>query len=367
MYAGCADGCLDYDPAKSPTLIDFFSGCGGTSVGFRAAGMTIAAGIDNDLTSGLTFAKNFPEATFISADIKRLKLEDIQGLITQLGDAPLVFSACAPCQPFSKQRRGPRDSDIRTPLLLQLSRFVRRFRPVCIFIENVPGMQRGLDGQAPFQKFQRSIKRIGYHTTAGIVSSAAYGVPQRRLRFVAVASRIGPVSFPTATHGPGKGANYSTVREWIAHLPPLAAGEEDPLVPNHRAAKLSALNLQRIQATPEGGGRADWPSHLLPECHSNGYAGHTDVYGRMSWDAPATGLTTRCISYSNGRFGHPTQDRAISAREAASLQTFPEDFVFLGNWEDIGRQVGNAVPVRLATAFGTSIVRHINESGRASA
>jgi len=359
-----ADTRRGYTPAASPALVDFFSGCGGTSAGFRAAGMRIIAGVDNDLSSGATFAKNFPEAKFIGEDIRKLNPAKLQPIIDSAGTSPLVFSACAPCQPFSKQRRGPKTADDRVPLLLEFYAFVKRYLPVCIFIENVPGMQRGADSEFPFQEFQRKIKRLKYYTSAAVVSSASYGVPQQRQRLVALASRLGPIELPPATHGPGtENPRYSTVREWIGDLPPIAAGEAHPFIPNHRASNLSDANLRRIRATPEGGGREDWPVELLPRCHSNGYDGHTDVYGRMSWDQLATGLTTRCISYSNGRFGHPSQDRAISVREAASIQTFPRDFVFTGYWDSMSRQIGNAVPVLMARHFGAQIISHIARYG----
>lgn len=343
-----------------PRLVDFFSGCGGTSAGFRAAGLRVLAGIDNDDASGLTFKRNFPEARFIGTDIREMVPSDLDEILEAGENSSLVFSACAPCQPFSKQRRGSRRGDDRAPLLLELLRFISSFLPACIFIENVPGLQAGLDSESPLHQFQVSVEDLGYHFHIAIVSSASYGVPQRRQRLVALASRLGDIGIPAATHGPGTAhPEYSTVKEYIADLPPLKAGQEDASVPNHRAAGLSELNLRRIRATPQGGGREDWPLKLLPPCHANGYAGHTDVYGRMAWDAPASGLTTRCISYSNGRFGHPDQDRAISVREAACLQTFPRDFVFEGSWEAMGRQVGNAVPVRLAEIFGNHLRQHL--------
>ena len=134
---------------------------------------------------------------------------------------------------------------------------------------------------------------------------------------------------------------------------------------NHKAAKLSERNLDRIRATPEGGGERDWPEYLKLECHK-GFTGYSDVYGRMAWDSPASGLTTRCISYSNGRFGHPEQDRAISIREAACLQTFPEDFMFNGSMVSMARQIGNAVPVRLAKLIGQHFIEHLKDVGRLS-
>jgi DNA (cytosine-5)-methyltransferase 1 len=153
---------------------------------------------------------------------------------------------------------------------------------------------------------------------------------------------------------------YSKVREWISDFPPIGAGETHSTIPNHRAAGLSEINLERISVLKEGEDRMHWPEHLKLKCHSNGYGGHTDVYGRMRWDAPATGLTTRCVSLSNGRFGHPTQNRAISIREAACLQTFPRDFIFEGSLAEMARQIGNAVPVILAERFGRNFVDHLN-------
>ncbi len=183
-----------------------------------------------------------------------------------------------------------------------------------------------------------------------------FGVPQTRERLVLLASRGPKIALPIATHGPGK-LPFATVKDWIGDLACLAAGGIDPVDPSHRAAELSELNMARIAATPEGGGRDNWPDHLLLDCHRN-HKGHTDVYGRLAWNKPAAGLTTRCISYSNGRFGHPEQDRAISVREAACLQTFPTSFVFSGNLNSKARQVGNAVPPAMARSIGMTIQDH---------
>ena len=128
--------------------------------------------------------------------------------------------------------------------------------------------------------------------------------------------------------------------------------------------RLSPLNLERIRATPEGGDRRDWPRRLWPDCHRDGFEGHTDVYGRLRWDSPAPTLTTKCISYSNGRFGHPSQDRALSAREAARLQTFPISFQFAGSLTSQAKQIGNAVPVVLARHFGRHLVHHVADARR---
>lgn len=338
-------------------VVDFFSGCGGTSAGLRAAGMDVALGIDIDQESERTFRRNFPEGEFIRSDIRKLKTRALRPYIDGL--RPLLFSACAPCQPFSKQRRGRSKNDERVPLLLEFVRFVRYYKPTFVFVENVPGLQTLSAEMGPLPEFMRRMKKLGYHLDARVIESCDYGVPQRRRRLVIIGSRGLPLSFPKPTHGPGtRRPNYPTVWEWIGDLPPIAAGEAHPDVPNHRASGLSPLNQKRIRATPEGGGREHWPKRLLLKCHHNDYEGHTDVYGRMRRDAPASGLTTRCISLSNGRFGHPVQDRAISVREAASLQTFPRSFRFEGSLNSMARQIGNAVPVVLARQFGRAFVRH---------
>ena len=143
-------------------------------------------------------------------------------------------------------------------------------------------------------------------------------------------------------------------------MPPC---ETDPEIPDHRAARLSALNLKRIRTTPEGGGNRDWPEDLQLTCHQ-GATGYSDVYGRMSWDRPASGLTTRCISYSNGRFGHPEQDRAISVREAACLQNVPDGLPFFRQprLEGSGKSA-TPWPVGLTTVVGHHVDRHLAEAG----
>jgi DNA (cytosine-5)-methyltransferase 1 len=175
---------------------------------------------------------------------------------------------------------------------------------------------------------------------------------------VVIATRTGKATLPERTHGEGL-RNYISVREAIERFPDLAAGEESAAVANHRAAMLTAPNLERMIHTPHDGGvRADWPKHLVLKCHRGDYKGHSDVYGRMRWDDPAPALTCRCFSISNGRYGHPEQNRAISLREAASLQSFRDDYVFHGNSQaEIGAQIGNAVPVRMAEALGATVIR----------
>ena len=349
------------DLAKPVRVFDFFCGCGGASAGLQAAGMEIALGLDNDPDARRTFEANFPEATFIGEDIAEVPASALDAIVDACREHPLLFNACAPCQPFSRQRRGVTPSgDERLGLLHHVLRFVRRYRPELIFAENVPGLREDGVGHGVFQQLLRTLDELGYSTNHRVVKSQDYGVPQRRARLVLLASVLGPVAFPPPTHGAGPPtAAHSTVGEWIGALPAIAAGETHPVVPNHRAARLSPLNLRRIRATPPGGGWRDLPSDLMPASRQAGFNGFTDVYGRLKWDAPAPALTTRCISYSNGRFGHPEQDRAISVREAASLQTLPASFVLTGNLNSQARQVGNAVPPLLAQRFGECLTGHL--------
>jgi DNA (cytosine-5)-methyltransferase 1 len=330
-------------------VIDFFCGCGGTSLGLQEAGLEITAGIDHDEYASATFRQNFPGAVVIPRDIRNVTMEDIADL---LDDRPVVFSGCAPCQPFSVQNMYRSKDDPRRGLLSEFERFVVLLRPEYVVVENVPGAQR-FSETGPFHDFTVQLLALGYKINSGILRAGDFGVPQERRRLVIVAALGQPVRLPTA--GPATERKDVTVRETIGHLARLSAGEVSDIDPDHAAMRLSPLNMQRIRATPEGGSRRDWPDDLGLICHSS-HAGHSDVYGRMRWDRPAAGLTTRCLSYSNGRFGHPEQDRAISAREAACLQTFPETFQFHGPLTEKGRQIGNAVPPRFAQRIGHEIV-----------
>lgn len=337
-------------------VIDFFSGCGGTSCGFEAAGHSIIGGLDNDPDAAETFKLNFPKAQFLLGDVRDIDAEELAPIIGARG-APLLFAGCAPCQPFSRQNKTSDHTDPRRSLLQEFARFVERWEPEYIFIENVPGMQKARE-TGPLDLFLSTLRRLEYHFDVRVVPALWYGVPQTRERLVLVASKLAPISVPAATHGPSADLSpYTTVRDWIADLPVIAAGGFHPEDPEHRSASLSELNLERIKATPEGGDRRSWPKKLWLNCHKE-YGGHTDVYGRLAWDKPAAGLTTRCISYSNGRFGHPEQHRAISLREAASLQTFPRSYRFVGTMSSRAKQIGNAVPPLMSQVFGEQYKKH---------
>ena len=339
--------------------IDFFCGAGGLTRGLLNAGIEVILGIDNDEKCRETYEANNPPARFINDDIRKISLNDVVSEIQEVPKKELLIVASPPCQPFTKQRRDLRNKE-DAKLLKYISVFIKELQPTHIFIENVPGMTR-VSGNSTYHKFCRILSDLKYQWCGGIVDAKAYSVPQTRRRFILIASREFEPSLPPAIHGQNM-IPYVTVEDAIGKFPPINAGDIHLTMPNHQASALSDLNLKRIRNTPhDGGDRRSWPKHLELECHTNGYYGHTDVYGRMRWKYPAPALTSRCNSLSNGRYGHPTQNRAISLREAASLQSFNEDYKFFGkSITQIAVQIGNAVPVKLAEAIGKHILRLAN-------
>ncbi|STQ63564.1 Modification methylase HaeIII [Gordonia bronchialis] len=316
--------------------------------------MQIAAGLDSDPDASATFKRNFKKSSFIEGDIRNVSTEQVSDVVPS--GAVTLFAGCAPCQPFSRQNGNRSANDPRRNLLREFQRFVLALHPDLVVIENVPGLQLQ-SRKGPLDSFLRAISRDGYAVNVRVLRALEFGVPQERRRLVVLASRIGEPRMPRPTHAIA-GRPARTVRQVIGDLPAIADGDVHPLDDDHAAMRLSDVNRLRIQATPEGGDRRDWDEALVSECHKV-HGGHTDAYGRMWWDRPATGLTTRCLSYSNGRFGHPDQDRAISLREAASIQTFSRRFRFEGSLTSRARQVGNAVPPLMARKIGLSLVESL--------
>ncbi|MDD5209835.1 MAG: DNA cytosine methyltransferase [Elusimicrobiales bacterium] len=340
--------------------VDLFCGAGGVTLGMRTAGIDVRLGIDKNNGFQKTYEFNNPGARFLAADITKITGNELLALIDLKSDEEFVLSSCAPCQPFSTQNRknvlrGYEDD--RSNLLSHVSRIIEELKrkPDYIFIENVPGVNDG--GHLVFDRFHDVLYRLKYTCVSGVVDAADYGVPQHRKRFIFMGKKeTTHMSLPDSTHGHNK-ESYKTVGNFIKDLPAIQAGEKSEVIPNHTCRNLSDLNLRRIRSVPkDGGSRNSFAKELVLKCHKNKYLGHKDVYGRLAWDKPAPTITTKCVCLSNGRFGHPTQDRAISVREAARLQTFPDSYVFFGTGiSSQAAQVGNAVPVHLATVF----VRHL--------
>ena len=338
---------------------DFFCGAGGLTRGLLDAGIDVVAGIDRDERCRNAYECNNPQVDFMHADVSEID-PGCLGLKCWPGKYDdVLFAGCAPCQPFSLQRKGNGKRRDAT-LLSEFGRLVETVLPGYVLIENVPGIAR-VRGFSTFRRFLRMLNANGYRYVSKILDAKHYGVPQNRRRLVLLASRRQQPSLPVRTHG-DQCRPFRTVRHAISHFPPIAAGECHPEISNHAAASITELNLERLRATPhDGGDRRSWPKRLRLECHRGNYKGHTDVYGRMSWDAPAPALTGRCHSISNGRYGHPEQDRAISLREAAAVQSFPDGYRFFGYSKNIALQIGNAVPVKLADQLGKHILRLVND------
>ena len=340
--------------------IDFFCGAGGLTKGLQQAGIDVIAGIDLNKTCQPTYDVNNAPAKFVGADINNIQREDLKALIPDLMENRdnILFAGCAPCQSFSQQRRSNKKRPDAT-VLGEFGRLVEEVLPGSVLVENVPGIAK-IKGRSTFKRFLEVLDRNGYSYVWDTLNAKDYGVPQNRVRMVLIAVRNGRASLPEKTHGEGL-LPYNTVRDTIEKFPPLQAGESHPDILNHTAASIMQINMARLMATPhDGGDRQAWPNHLVLECHKNGHKGHGDVYGRMFWDLPAPTLTGKCYSFSNGRYGHPEQDRAISLREAASLQTFPDDYEFYGNQGQKGLQIGNAVPVLLGEVLGRHILSITN-------
>jgi DNA (cytosine-5)-methyltransferase 1 len=338
--------------------VDLFCGIGGLTHGLVRGGVRVMAGIDLDPKCRFAYEAN-NGAAFIQSDITKLSGESVASLY---GNAKYkLLAGCAPCQPFSAYSRKGRSSrnDTKWSLVSDFGRLVRESDPDLITMENVPQ----LADHKVFDDFLQVLD--SYHVWWQIIDCEQYGVPQTRKRLVLLASRLGPVSLaPSDTSS----RSLATVRAAISKLPPIAAGESHSSDRLHSACSLSELNLRRIRASRPGGTWRDWDADLIAACHLK-LTGETypSVYGRMRWDAPAPTITTQSFGYGNGRFGHPEQDRAISLREAAMLQTFPDDYCFVADGEPVrfnvlGRLIGNAVPVRIGEVIAESLVRHAEQA-----
>ncbi|NTU46331.1 DNA cytosine methyltransferase [Candidatus Roizmanbacteria bacterium] len=348
-------------------IIDLFSGCGGSALGFQQAGFPIKVAVDIDNNASESFKINFPNCKVFSSDISYISGKELLDAGGFRNGNEAILIACPPCQGFSSARRNSqRLSDPRNKLIYEFLRVVEEIRPLAFVLENVPGLATGI-GKPLFIQILQKLSELGYQTIYDVVNTADYGVPQRRKRLVLLGTNNAKIrlTFPCKTNAdPGTASDlppWKSVREAIADLPKINAGEKSPTDPIHCSASLADINLQRLRFTPwDGGDRTSWPEDLVLECHKNA-DGHKDVYGRMRWDYPSPTMTGGCGMISKGRFGHPEQNRAISLREAARLQTFPDEFKFIGNFGEIARQIGNAVPPLLAKRAAESLQYSIDE------
>ncbi len=344
-------------------VIDLFCGIGGLSHGFVKENFKVVAGIDIDNTCKYSFETN-NNSTFISKSVSDILKEEINKLFGKTKHKILV--GCAPCQPFSSYtfKDGEKNDNNKWKLLYEFARLVKETEPDVISMENVSQLINFK--KAPiFEDFLNSLRELGYFVHYEVVNCPDYGIPQNRKRLVLLASKLGEIKLISKTHNK---ENYVTVKDAIGKLPEIKDGEVYKKDRLHFARKLSPLNKKRIQKTPYGGSWKDWSDDLKLECHKKESGkSYPSVYGRMKWEEPSPTMTTHCIGYGNGRFGHPEQDRAISLREASLLQTFPIDYKFFDEKEEffssvvIARQIGNAVPVRLGEVVAKSIKEHLKQ------
>ncbi|EFC90413.1 DNA-cytosine methyltransferase [Dethiosulfovibrio peptidovorans DSM 11002] len=347
---------------KGISVVDLFCGAGGLTHGFVMEGFRVLAGVDTDKACKYPFEKNNAGAEFIASDVRDLSPEDLAKLYPE-GDMK-VLVGCAPCQPFSSYTNGDRKKDGKWRLLYTFADLIKGVDPEIFSMENVPDLVRRFGKDGVYSDFVESLSDR-YEISAYVVHCPEYGIPQRRTRLVLFGSKRGKVELIPPSHDR---SSFRTVRDAIGHLPPLSAGEVDRKDPLHRAPRLSETNLERIKQSKPGGTWQDWDEDLVAKCHRKKTGtSYLAVYGRMRWDEPAPTMTTLCFGYGNGRFGHPDQDRAISLREAAIFQTFPEDYSFVPPgrpyyFKVLGRLIGNAVPVDLGRLVAKSIAKHLEET-----
>jgi DNA (cytosine-5)-methyltransferase 1 len=340
------------------SVVDLYCGVGGLTYGFKREGFNVIAGIDTDPRCAYAYEAN-TGAEFLERDVGAVSTRYVGGLYPK-GDLR-ILAGCAPCQPFSLYRNGKSRGE-KWRLLRAFADLAVSIRPEIVTMENVPQLTR----YRVFEDFVRSLNAAGYWTTWYLARGPLYGVPQRRIRLVLFASRLGAIELLPPTHS---AANAPTVRDAIGGLERISAGgacKHDRL---HRARNLSELNQRRIAATPMGGWWDEWDESLQLRCHRKQKGkSYRTVYGRMDWDRPSPTITTQCIGLGNGQFGHPVQNRAISLREAALLQTFPKKYKFVRpsarvSLQTVALQIGNAVPVRLAQIVARSIRHHLKLCG----
>lgn len=340
--------------------IDLFCGVGGLTKGLINSGINVVAGIDIEEKCRYPYEIN-NNAKFIRADIKEITSEEVAQLYPKSTTVRLL-AGCAPCQPFSSysyRYKGSKNTKNKMDLLAHYGRLVKDIQPEIVTMENVPQMIK----ESVFSDFVSLLESLNYKVNWHIVNAPDYGVPQSRKRLVLIASRLVEIDIIPPIYDI---ENYPTVRDYIGELPSINSGEHSKYDPLHKSVKLSDVNMERIKQSKPGGTWRDWDESIILACHKKATGkSYTSVYGRMEWDKPAPTITTKFYGYGNGRFGHPEQNRAITFREGASLQTFPVDYKFIDDehfmsTKELGILIGNAVPVKLAEAIGSSIIQGIS-------
>ncbi|MEW6321503.1 MAG: DNA cytosine methyltransferase [Acidobacteriota bacterium] len=324
---------------RKPIAVDLFAGCGGLTEGLKQAGFRVVGAVEVHELAAKSYRLNHPRVRLWNDDIRNVDAVALmEALRITRGDLHLL-AGCPPCQGFSSLRtlNGKRDvRDRRNLLTDDFLRFVEALEPQAVMLENVPGLAE----RRRFHELAARLRSMGYTVTWAVLDAARFGVPQRRRRLILLAAKAAKVDFALPA------AQVTTVAQAIRHLP-APGSTDDPL---HRIiGKRSERILALIKAIPkDGGSRSDLGEDQQLECHKK-CDGFSDVYGRMRWDAVAPTITGGCLNPSKGRFLHPSQDRAITAREAALLQTFPPTYRFAtdGGLYVVAEMIGNALPPEL--------------------
>ncbi len=343
---------------KTYKAIDFFCGGGGMTYGLRQAGIDVIAGVDFDNNAKETYEYNNPGSTYIQRDIKKLHSNYFEKHHNiQKNDDHLILVGCSPCQYYSIIQTDHSKAEMSKGLLMNFSRFIAYYRPGFVLVENVPGIVTNKESILP--KFLKKIEKLGYRHIEDIIDMSQYGVPQNRHRFSLIATRLDNVNLKF----PERSETVLTVADVLGEVhgfPKIDAGHKDTTDFQHTAAGLNEKSLKRMELTPHNGGnRLSWAKQtdLQLSCYEGKDDIFKDNYGRMWWDRPSPTITTKFFSISNGRFAHPDENRAISIREGATLQSFPKSYVFKTNsMAGAAKIIGNAVPCEYARRLGSIIV-----------
>ena len=338
----------------SYNAIDLFSGCGGMTEGLINAGFRMIAAVEIDKYASEAYRANYDKygVVLFEEDIRTLKAEKILELLK--GEPLHLLAGCPPCQGFSSLRRKNKKrsyKDTRNSLILEYLRMVEELQPITIMLENVPG----IENYTLFKKVFNRLKKLGYNPTYSVVNVASYGVPQRRKRLVMLGSLLGEVSIPEGS------GNIRTVRDFIGNLENVEETRDNV---HRRYPRHSEEVMRRIRLTPHNGGsRRDLPEEYTLECHRQEGIGFNDVYGRLRWDDVSSTITGGCLNPSKGRFLHPEEDRCITAREAALLQTFRRDYMFPDDipMSNLALMIGNALPPVLCELQSAGLIDGLDE------
>ena len=320
------------------TALDLFCGSGAVTLGLQQAGFNVVGAVDFDEGACQTYRANHPSVRLIQQDIRTVNPDVFSDLLSRNLDLLVV---CAPCQPFSSQNRRKSSDDRRKNLVAESQKFISRYSPSLVFLENVPGIK----SSEIFGNFRKWLEKKGYKVGEPMrVDAADMGVPQRRTRMILVAAKGIPLEEATRIMPLKRKSVYDAIGDLPE--PPIGKASVNTSDVLHYARKHSPLNIERLRHIPaNGGSRESLPQDLQLSCHKNARKSHfSDTYGRMKWEDVAPTLTTGCTDITKGRYAHPTQHRAITLREAARLQSFPDNYIFQGNAGQIATQIGNAVP-----------------------